>query len=726
MTRRRTTIFFRLSLFVLVMTTCATQAQIFQLAHATAATDPIGIAVGDFNGDHKQDIVATDYKDSFVDVLLGNGNGTFAPAVKYSVAAGPSSVAVGDFNHDGKLDLAVATSQGLDVLLGNGDGTFQSAVLYPFTAGGANVIELGDFNRDGNLDAVIATSQNELVHIFLGNSNGTFQPAVQIASDFDDIGPTSFAVADFNGDGKLDLAYTNITGVGIDVLLGNGDGTFQPAVSYKVEQYAYAVVAADFNGDGKIDVAVLQCGPKCDKQGDDIGLLYGNGDGTFQNERNLVAAAEVNASVMTTTDVNGDGKPDLITANYLTNDVSVFLNIGNGFGPMQSWVAGQTPIGLATGDFNGDGKIDLAAGNTGSNTVSVLIGNGAGKFSAPRNIRTPGSSFSVAVGDYNEDGKPDLAVANYNLGSVSVLLSLPNGNLAPPVTYTIGGTRLPQVLTADFNGDHHLDLVALNASSTTFSVLLGNGTGTFGTPLSYSTGLPQPMSLIVGDFNQDGNQDVAFCDYNGSVSVLLGKGDGTFRSPVVTTAPAGLIYILAGDFNGDGKLDVAVTQNGTALYVMLGNGDGSFQPASAPYTAGNYPQQGVVADLNHDGKLDLAILSVGYGDPSGTLSVLIGNGDGTFQTARNYPVGVEPQAVAVADFNNDGNPDLIVSSWQTDRLPVFLGNGDGTFRTGPQIVSGHQPIGFCVADFNGDSKPDLCVTNENSGVAATLSIFLNN
>ncbi|MGA8763263.1 MAG: VCBS repeat-containing protein [Candidatus Sulfotelmatobacter sp.] len=722
---RRVPMLFCLSLSLLAMAPLATQAQIFQLAHATAAIDPIGVAVGDFNGDHKQDIVTTDHADSVVDVLLSNGNGTFAPAVPYSVASGPSSVAVGDFNHDGKLDLAVATSQGLDVLLGNGDGTFRPAVLYPFTAGQENVIEVGDFNRDGNLDAVIATSQNELVHIFLGNGDGTFQPAVQIASDLDDIGITSFAVADFNGDGKLDLAYSNI-GNGIDVLLGNGDGTFQTAVSYKVEQYAYAVVAADFNGDGKVDLAVLQCGPKCDKQGDDIGLLYGNGDGTFQNERNLVAAAEVNATVMTTADVNGDGKPDLIVANYLTNDVSVFLNIGTGFGPMQSWVTGQTPIGLATGDFNGDGKIDLAAGNAGSNTVSVLIGNGTGKFSAPRNIRTPGSSFSVAVGDYNEDGKLDLAIANYNLGTVSVLLATPNGNYAAPVTYTIGGNRLPQVFTADFNNDHHLDLVTLNATGTTFSVLLGTGTGTFGTPVSHSTGLATPMSLVVGDFNQDGNQDVAFCDYNGSVSVLLGKGDGTFQTPVVTTSPAGAIYILAGDFNGDGKLDVAVTQNGTTLYVMLGNGNGTFQAASAPYTVGNYPQQGVVADLNHDGKLDLAILSVGYGDPHGTVSVLIGNGDGTFQPATNYPVGNEPQAVAVADFNNDGNPDLIVSSWQTDRLPVFLGNGDGTFRTGPQIVSGHQPLGFAVADLNGDGKPDLAVTNENSGFAGTLSIFLNN
>jgi len=209
------------------------------------AYQPSSVAVGDFNGDGKPDLVTANDRDNNLSVLLGQGKGTFRLVARYPVGKNPNSVAVGDFNGDGKLDLVTANYLGnsVSILLGNGDGTFQAAVNY---AGGNGPVAVGDFNGDGKLDLVTTNS------VLLGKGDGTFKAAVNYAVG---TGPQSVAVGDFNGDGKLDLVTAN--GEILSVLLGKGDGTFETARNYSVgAQGGESVALGDFNGDGAPDVVI--------------------------------------------------------------------------------------------------------------------------------------------------------------------------------------------------------------------------------------------------------------------------------------------------------------------------------------------------------------------------------------------------------------------------------------------------------------------------------------
>lgn len=218
------------------------------------------VLTADVNGDRRLDLVVANSGSNTVSVLLGNGDGTFQPPVGYGVGSGPYSVAIGDFNGDGRLDLVVANngSNDVSVLLGNGDGTFQGAVNYPGGSGPWSVA-VGDFNGDGRLDVAVANYGSGAVSVFLGNGNGTFQPAVSYGGDAAQ-NATSVAVGDFNGDGKLDLIVTLSGPNVVGVLLGAGDGTFQPAAYYVAQGYIpfnpTSVAVGDFNGDGRLETAV--------------------------------------------------------------------------------------------------------------------------------------------------------------------------------------------------------------------------------------------------------------------------------------------------------------------------------------------------------------------------------------------------------------------------------------------------------------------------------------
>jgi FG-GAP-like repeat/FG-GAP repeat len=357
--------------------------------------NPFSVAVGDFNQDGIPDlVVANAYQGGpagTVGILLGNGDGTFRASREYGAGgAETSSVAVGDFNGDGKLDLVVANEgdqplapDNVGVLLGNGDGTFQPVVVY-IAGSRPSFVAVGDFNGDGKLDFVATGDSRNIgvgdiggVSVFLGKGDGTFAPAVNYPTGFS---PISVAVADFNGDGRLDLAVANENSSSISVLLGTGDGTFQAAVNYPLGPFTQptAIASGDFNGDGKLDLVVAN------RSGASVIVLIGNGDGTFQ-------------------------------------------------APV-SYPAGAGPWSVAVGDFNTDGKLDLIVSAPGEppagKTVNLLLGNGDGTFQAPAPYIVGVGPLSVAAADLNSDGLLDVAVANDSSGDVSVLLNVG----APPVS----------------------------------------------------------------------------------------------------------------------------------------------------------------------------------------------------------------------------------------------------------------------------------------------------
>jgi hypothetical protein len=301
------------------------------------------------------------------------------------------------------------------------------------------------------------------------------------------------------------------------------------------------------------------------------------------------------------------------------------------------------------------------------------------------------------------------------------------------------------VAVGDFNGDGRLDLAVANNypdyQDNSVSVLLGNGDGTFQAAQNFAVG-SAPSSVVVGDFNGDGLLDLAVAnDRSDTVSVLLGNGDGTFQDARNFNAGSFPYCLAVGDFNGDGLLDLAVANSGAnVVTVWLGNGDGSFRSAGV-VTSGRYPISVAVGDFNGDGRLDLAVADYGsYPDVQGRVSILLGNGDGTFQAAQNFPVGRVPSSVVVGDVNGDGVPDLVVTSGTeldevttSGTVRVLLGKGDGTFRAFPashvSYVAGDFVNSVAVGDFNGDGWLDAVTANVTlpgtANASGDVSILLN-
>src|SRR2546426_457828 len=343
-------------------------------------------------------------------------------------------------------------------------------------------------------------------------------------------------------------------------------------------------------------------------------------------------------------------------------------------------------------------------------------------FAVARTFETGFYPSCVVVADFNGDGKSDLALAIDS--GIAVLLGNGDGTFQAAVSYRAGsgptGSGASYLASGDFNGDGKLDLVVANRSSGNVSVLLGNGDGTFQSAVNYDAGI-YPQSVAVADFNGDGKLDFAVANFHsGNVSVLLGKGDGTFQTPINYDAADDPHSVAVGDFNGDGKADLAVANLASSnVSVLLGNGDGTFQSAVNYGTAAGWSV--AVGDFNGDGKADFAV--AGYYDDN--VSVLLGHGDGTFQAPVNYGAGKDPVSVAVADFNDDGKPDLAVANrgsfWDfTDgSVSVLLGNGNGSFQVAVNYGVGANAGSLAVADFNGDGKPDLALAN-SAGVGVLL------
>jgi hypothetical protein len=324
----------------------------------------------------------------------------------------------------------------------------------------------------------------------------------------------------------------------------------------------------------------------------------------------------------------------------------------------------------------------------------------------------PEGVYSIATGDFNNDGKLDVVMMVG--GGFAVALGNGDGTFEPAATYS---TRLAYSLAvADFNGDGNLDIVVADEDSnpSTVSVYLGNGDGTFGTPITSNTTSPNEF-IAVGDFNGDGKPDVVVWD-SPYISVLLGKGDGTFGPPSDNNSLVQVVWLTVADFNNDHKLDVLATgdfASGYGIAVLLGNGDGTLQNSITAPTEFR-PLSVAAGDLNGDGKMD-AILGY-YLDGIG---VLLGNGDGTLQPPVIYGTtdasGVDVQG---ADLNRDGKPDVAIAAGTG--VDVFWGNGDGSLQPAQFFDSGYGGYTI-VGDLNGDHLPDFVMGTFHQGVVTMLN-----
>jgi FG-GAP-like repeat/IPT/TIG domain len=515
--------------------------------------------------------------------------------------------APGDFNNDRRLDFVLAPYDGssFSVYLGKGDGTFGSPLetLIPVSQNaGFNLLLVGDFNGDGSADVVVGQGgdvyrSNPRLLTFLGKGNGEFEAPLPTSMPPGYFGP--LAVADFNGDGKLDLvgAITNsYDSQSLAISLGNGDGAFQSPRTYSFPSPPpQAAAVGDFNGDGKLDVAVAATSEISVVPGS-VYIFSGVGDGTFNAPRAYTVPP--NPAWIVLGDLNGDGKPDLATANAESNTVSVLL--GNGDGTFQAAANYDVPdpIAVILADFNGDGNLDISTTNGDSHSASILLGSGDGTFQAGSDYALPSGPSILVAGDFDGSGRQGLLVDLPNASTVSVLLQ-------PPTYLTVSIDIKPGDATNTINlksngvvpvailGSATFDPMTVDPSTVVLTAATDNGSGA---PGSAHVAIRGRGALMTGqsDVNNDGYPDLLVYFRTQDLTALqqmdsrLRGNDGTSAEtathpPAVIPAQAGTQAVLYGTTYSGQRI------RGSDTVRIVPAGKGSSAGAAAAGAAGHKP-----------------------------------------------------------------------------------------------------------------------------------------
>ena len=667
--------------------------------------------------------VANTGSDSLSVVQINNFAEGFAPPTNYALPAGahPQSVAAGRrfSQFSPQIILAVADTgiNKVSVLLEQPLNTFSQPVSYDVGTDPQDVA-IGQLTTDNNPDIVTANFSSNSLTILSGTANGTFGSAVSIPLS---ARPRAVAVERINNDFATDIVTcNNDAGLGKVNVLFNNNGTFQIGGTYNVGADPHDVALGDVNLDGKLDIVTANLGSNS------VTVLLNDGVGGFSTSNTYPVGT--NPRSVAIQDLNRDGKPDLAVASPGTN-LNLLLNNGDGtFVQPVNFAMGASPFGVAADPLRGD---YIATANNGDGTITIRSNQTVPfvTFATPTPFTANSQPHSVAA--FNRFGKPALAVTNNdpNTSSVSVIYGTQSfdsysGNFGSPTHYPLLPSSQPeQVIVANLGQISLPSLVVALPNANKIGILLGNSDDAFLPPVYKDVGT-FPRSLTLADFNDDGNLDIATANRASStISMLFGNTDRTFQNAFTVANPltATPEFIVAGDFNGDGKADLATCNSGlpdrNKVNVLLGNGNGTFQAANV-FTVGLDPTFMTTADFNQDGKLDLAVSSSG----ENKVSVLLNNGSGLFQAASHYPVGSHPNSIAAGDFNLDGKTDLAVTNGLSKTFSVLLNNGDGTFKNSLGFIVGQGPLGIGVGDFNVDGKPDVATANHDDG---TISVVLN-
>ncbi len=548
-------------------------------------------------------------------------------------------------------------------------------------------------------------------------------------------------VTDFIGDGA------STTGFGVNPfsnqinmlhsLLVNAAGNQTLATHSTGTTNLNSMLVADFNGDARRDIAVLNA---VFSPNGSVSIFLGTGNvGLLQAAVNYPVGRSPTGA--TTSDFNGDGRPDIAVASGQDNTVSVLINNGNGtFRPAVNYGVSESVVSIVSADVNGDGRVDLVCAGT---ALFVLGGNGDGTFRAAIRTGLNYNASGIAAGDFNKDGRLDLALSSTFAQIIAVFYGSGNGTFPTSNAYMLGSpddNDERSLFAMDFDGDTHLDIVVASGHpdalipppySKSVKVLFNRGDGSFLGAPSYRANLT-PQHITQGDFNSDGKIDIAI-NANIGAEVFFGTGSG-FQSqvlvPVVNNGfPVGTNVVAAGDFNGDGKWDLAAASN-TGLFILIGNGNGSFQPATRIASVGETSSL-AIGDLNADNRPDIVAAQRGFSAPVNHVLVFLGNGNGTFQNATQFNVGSNPVSVQLADLNGDNRLDIVAacagtafSTTDPGGVSVALGNGNGTFQPASLLPAGSNPTFSAAADVTGDGRPEL-FTSAGTGSLGEYRVFVH-
>ena len=710
---------------VLLPAVAGAQTNIFRTAYEqVSGLSATGIAVGDFNRDGNQDVAMCDSSSSTLAVLNGFGDGTFGSPNGPALSNVPSGMIQGKFDGDALDDLIVAEGNADSVVFLHGLGTSPDYFAPPgdLIAAGSSPVGLASANLDGDpqghLDLVVAdegvgSGAPGAVTVLLGDGQGDFTLQVQPNPDPNTVGSmptvdslptglggsTAVAVGNIDANPDLEVLVLNPSANSISIFK-NDTGILTPDGTLPTGNMPEDLALVDL-GNGHLDLVVAN------SNDDAITVQLGNGDGTF-GEAQVYPVGNTPTRIVLG-DLNNDGKLDIAVSNQRSADVSVLLGDGSGaFARARTYVATPQPQVLALADFNGDNFKDVVVAPVdGQDPVVDLVNRGDGSLHAVEDVPAGSGPQSLAVADLDGDGVPDL-LASVNGTEVAVL---PGGRqgFGAPIRINIGGTTLG-VAAADLNGDAQPDIIAVDQQHGCVAVALSQGGGHFGAPVCYMTAsasdpaASKPNAVTVGDFNGDGRPDLAV-SATGHVPTCNGGANDGKNCMSDNDCPGGMCPTAPG-----------------VVAVLLQQANGSFGPAQNTDVE-DEPIALTAANVNCDGRDDLIVANLA----SSTISVLNSKGDGTFtlaQTLSNTPqnpvVGLQPVALAVADFNEDGVQDFAVADNSAPTgsiIHLFQGSCTGPFVPfGPVAQTTNLARALVARDFTGEQPAhvDLALVNSTA------------
>ncbi len=716
---------------------------------------PTSIKTADLDNDGDIDVAVAEapFGNGFA-VLLNNGNGFYGSPSHYVSPKPTRDIFLADFNNDNFTDVAVSNtgsnSEGssISIFLNNSSGSFGSPVNYNVGTGPVGLTS-ADFDQDGDNDIAAANygfnGQGNTISILLNNGNGTFSNQLIFPAG---TGPYKIASALINNDNLPDIVVADAD-QRMNVLINTGGNDFSNKTEYNVfSQFAgdffQSISLADVDNDGDIDALYSSTSSEANFNSA-IALFRNTGTGTFGSPESIVLSSFTGGSVdIEVADLNGDGWNDIVGDSYNgrnTDGFQVLLNNGSGgFLSASLYPAGQGTFNIALADADNDGKTDVLTADNYSMEITIRHNSGNGIFFNPPQYLTNPIAGSLDAADIDLDGDLDVVTSAWGRAAtgsqVAVLKNNGDGSFGSAVTYIerSGGV---QAKFRDLNNDGYPDLIFATSISSPpydFHTALNNGDGTFGTIQTWPVGACGWSDIDAFDLDNDGDLDAVITEWLGCVGVpesakrlfvSKNNGDGTFAPATYMIIDPFPSTIAGADLNGDDIIDL-VTGHANSVDVLIGIGNGQFQTQVAYATELN-PQDIVIDDFNNDGIKDLAVST--FSSVSG-MSVLLGNGDGTFQTTQNYDGAYSPDLLNVAgiasgDLDGDGFKDIMVANEASNDLSIYYNNGDGTFtyRMRAGIYWGATSPFF--ADFTGDGINDLAalITLPPSGLTSAVTVI---
>jgi len=598
------------------------------------------------------------------------------------------------------------------------------------TASQPRTITSDDLNGDTYPDMILPCNGTNVTQVFYGTSSGIYRNAPD-ATIVGDNNAQHAAVADFNGDGRKDLAIVYYFG-GVRVFTQDAGGAFVPWATLALDgQYSRCLVACDLDGDPWPDLAIVSERAFASPYYGRV-TLWNGGPSGFSYGGSFTTNAYI-ADWIVAADMNEDGRTDLVVTNDAPSSrVAILLNTGSSAARLSApalYDVGPGPNTCAVADLNADGHEDVAVASwfTSPGTgplasETILLGRGDGTLNTAMVTYPPrlqeGDPFAIAVGELTGDAYVDLAIACGVMGTVSVLPGNGDGTFGTGRLYGVG-TAARGIALTDVNGDGRTDIAVSNVGSSTFQVLTARASGDFpgavyaignDTPATFDLNSRLIGTLAAGDVDNDGHLDVATVHAaTSTVSIVRGAGDGTFGPPSDINVGSNPQAVLFADLDGDGNLDLATANAGSGtVSALFGMGDGTFKGKSG-YGVGKAPFHLAAADLDGDGRTDL--VTADHDD--NTVSVLLKTGNGAgFKGRMKFDAGIGPRWVATGDLNLDGIVDLVVADEFSAGFSVLYGTGDGSLFGPPVFTStGGAPLSVTAADLDLDGIPEIVVSN---------------